>query len=338
MLKFLLMLLLILFSGSAAVFSQNVKNAAETNLSNSSVTNDPIEKEYQKLLDEDDAAQAEVDEWIKQAYQQPDSTNSFPINQATLKLKIEQRLDTVRKAYEAFLKKYPDHTKARVAYASFLSDIGKEEESRQQLEIAKEKDPKNPAVWNNLANYYGHNDSPTNAFFHYQKAIELNPSEPVYYRNFATTVYMFREEAMQYFKISEEQAIKKAMSLYKRALELDPKNFLTASDLAQTYYGFKLPRINVSEIKTNRQIQTIADEAISAWKDAEKLARDDMEKQGCQIHIARWQIYSARLSEARKTLEPISIESYQTTKETLLKILESMEQELRKKEGDEKSQ
>lgn len=297
-------------------------------------TNKPIlltieeeaEKEYQKLLDLDDRAQEEIDEWVKQAYNT--STNSPTLANVSLRFKIEQRLDSVKKAYEEFLKKYPNHVKARIAYASFLSDLGKEDESFKQLQIAKETDPKNSAVWNNLANYYGHNDQPTNAFIHYQKAIELNPSESVYYKNYATAIYMFREEAMGFFHLTEEQVIEKAIQLYKTALELDPKNFFIASDLAQTYYGFKLPKIPAKNLKTDKRIQEIADKAIKAWERAALVARDDLEKQGVNIHIARWLIDSGKPEEAKKYLDTVNLEIYETTKNSLLKKLESMLTEL----------
>ncbi len=324
MIKYIIPIVILSISITSAVAQDKTNaEAASTSITNQ---DDAIEKEYQKLLDEDDEAQSEMDDWIKQTNDQ--STNSFSASQITLRLKIEQRLDQVKKSYEAFLKKYPNHTKARIAYASFLSDIGKEEESFQQLEIAKQKDPKNPAVWNNLANYYGHNDSTTNAFYHYEKAIELNPSEPVYYKNFATTIYMFRDESMEYYKLSEEQVIEKAAGLYKKALQLNPKDFHAASDLAQTYYGYKLPLISTKELRQNKQIQQIADKAIDAWKVAEKLARDDVEKQGIKIHIARWQISAGRVTEAKNTLESVKLDMYETIKESLDKKIQSMETEL----------
>lgn len=324
MIKYLITIVILALCITSAV----AQDKANTDAATPPTTNkeDAVEKEYQKLLDDDDEAQAEMDEWIKQTSQQ--LTNVFSASQITLKLKIEQRLEQVKKDYEAFLKKYPDHTKARIAYASFLSDIGKEEESFQQLEIAKQKDPKNPAVWNNLANYYGHNDSTTNAFYHYEKAIELNPNEPVYYKNFATTIYMFRDESMDYYKLSEEQVIEKAAGLYKKALQLNPKDFHIACDLAQTYYGYKLPQVPVKELRQNKQIQQLADKAIDAWKVAEKLARDNIEKQGIKIHIARWQISSGKLTEAKKTLESVNLDMYQTIKESLDKKIQSLETEL----------
>lgn len=297
-----------------------------------SLIDEEIEKEYQKLLALDDAAQEEIDEWLKQAYNM--TTNSSPFANVSIRFKIEQRLEPVQKAYEEFLKKYPNHVKARVAYASFLSDLGKEEESFKQLLIAKETDPKNSAVWNNLANYYGHNDQPTNAFIHYQKAIELNPSESVYYKNFATAIYMFREEAMEFFKLTEEQVIEKAIKLYTTALELDPKNFIIASDLAQTYYGFKLPKLPVQALKNDKKTQQIAEKAIKAWERAGLVARDDLEKQGVYIHIARWLIDSGRLEEAKKYLETVNLPIYETTKASLVKKLESMLEELKVKDQD----
>lgn len=309
------------------VASESIQYPSQsTNKPDILIVDDEAEKEYQKLLDLDDEAQEEIDEWVKQSYNV--STNSPALANVSLKLKIEQKLDSVKQAYENFLKKYPNHVKARIAYASFLSDLGKEDESFKQLQIAKETDPKNPAVWNNLANYYGHNDQATNAFVHYQKAIELKPSESVYYKNYATAIYMFREEAMEFFHLTEEQVIEKAIQLYKTALELDPKNFFIANDLAQTYYGFKLPKMPAKNLKNDKRIQEIADKAIKAWERAGLVARDELEKQGVNIHIARWLIDSGRPEEARKYLDTVNLEVYETTKNILLKKLEAMLNEL----------
>jgi len=309
------------------VASESIQSPSQsTNKPDILIVDDEAEKEYQKLLDLDDEAQEEIDEWVKQSYNV--STNSPALANVSLKLKIEQKLDSVKQAYENFLKKYPNHVKARIAYASFLSDLGKEDESFKQLQIAKETDPKNPAVWNNLANYYGHNDQATNAFVHYQKAIELKPSESVYYKNYATAIYMFREEAMEFFHLTEEQVIEKAIQLYKTALELDPKNFFIANDLAQTYYGFKLPKMPAKNLKNDKRIQEIADKAIKAWERAGLVARDELEKQGVNIHIARWLIDSGRPEEARKYLDTVNLEVYETTKNILLKKLEAMLNEL----------
>src|SRR6266851_5046993 len=60
--------------------------------------NDPLEKEYQKLLDDDDAAQAEVDRWIKE--NQSFAEKGGGLSDDAMRQRIETRFGSVRKAYE----------------------------------------------------------------------------------------------------------------------------------------------------------------------------------------------------------------------------------------------
>ena len=284
--------------------------------------NDPVEKEYQKLLEDDDAAQVEVDQWIKQNQKFQDK--GAGLEAAMLKGRIQKRFEPVKQSYEGFLKRHPDHARARLAYGSFLNDIGEEQDAETQCEKARELDPKNPAAWNNLANHYGHSGPVTKAFEYYAKAIEIEPTESLYYQNFATTVYLFRRDATNYFKISEQQVFDKALALYRKALELDSDNFLLATDFAQTYYGIKPPKSGDPE--TDRKAaQKLSDEALAAWGTALKLARDDVERQGVLIHFARIQINSGRFDEARRHLNGVTNEMFNTTKRLLTKKLADQE-------------
>lgn len=264
--------------------------------------NDPVEREYLRLLEMDDAAQTEVDRWLKDE----DKLTGAGIEQGTMRARIRQRFDPVEKAYKDFLERNPKHVKARIAYGSFLGDVGREDEAAEQYIKARDVDPKNPAAWNNLANYYGHNGPATNAFACYEKAIELNPAEPIYYQNFATTVYLFRRDATNHFKVSEQQVFDKAMELYRKALALDPENFPLATDLAQTYYGIQPPRIK---------------DAFKAWNDALKLARDDIEREGVHLHFARWHKAAGDFEAARRELSLVTNSKYGQTKENILKGL-----------------
>ena len=270
--------------------------------------NNPVEKEYQKILEEDDAAQEEVDKWIQEknalASQDADLAN------ATLSLRIDQRFRPVRKAYEDFLLRQPKHARALLAYGSFLSDTGDEAAAKDQWEKARGLDPTNPATWNNLANYYGHRGPTTNAFAYYEKAIALRTNEPVYYQNFATTVFLFRKDAQEFYKINEQQVFDRALELYRQALKLDPNNFPLATDLAQTYYGIKPPR---------------HDEALAAWNYALKIASDDIEREGIYVHLARLQIQSGRFAEARTNLNLVANPQYGALKQRLVRNLENKE-------------
>lgn len=265
---------------------------------------DPVEAEYEQILVEDDAAQEEADKWIRDARAFEEA--GAPLPTATLTARIEQRFAGVRKRYEDFLRRHPKHARARLAYGSFLNDIGEEEEAVAQWEKAREADPTNPAAWNNLANHYGHRGPVEKAFEYYEKAIELDPEEPVYLQNLATTTYLFRRAAKERYNITEEEVFNRALDLYRRAIKLDPKNFPLATDYAQSYYGIRPLR---------------AEEAIEAWNYALQVANDETERQGVYCHLARIELNSGRFEEARKHLELVTLDLYKTLKERLTRNL-----------------
>ncbi len=287
--------------------SQKVK-AAGPKIQSTAPADDPVAKEYEKLLESDDAAQEEVDRWIKenQAFQE----KGAGLYEVSLNLRIEQRLQPVRKAYEDFLLRHPDHARARLAYGSFLDDRGLETEAVVQWERARQLDPKNPAAWNNLANYYGHRGPVTNAFVYYAKAIELNPSEPLYYQNFATTIYLFRQDAMAMYGLDEQKVFDRALELYRQALRLDPDNFVLANDLAQSYYGIKPARTA---------------DALRAWEYALKTAQDELQREGVYVHLARNEIIANRFDDARQHLASVTNQTYGVLRERLLKNLAAKE-------------
>lgn len=288
-----------------------------------------VERKFQKLMEFDDAVQAEIEEWIQITL--TNRIGDATIQQGILRSRIQDRLEPVRKAYEKFIADYPNHARARLAFAGFLRDIGRDQEALAQMEKARELAPNLPAVWNNLGNYYGHNGPATNAFACYEKAIELNPKEGLYYGNLARTIHLFRASAGAYYRLSEAEVIAKAQGLYRKSLELDPGNFITATELAQTYYALKPPppRPDAPEPPPSQQL---ADSALAAWEAALKLARDDVEREGVLIHIARWQVESGRLDAARQTLAKIKDSLHQAAKAELEKAVQQAEAGKAKKE------
>jgi hypothetical protein len=89
-------------------------------------------------------------------------------------------------------------------------------------------------------------------------------------------------------------------------LSLDPNNFPLATDLAQTYYGIKPPRYEA---------------ALKAWHYALKVANDAIEREGVYIHLARNQILSGRVDEARQNLTLVTNDLYKVLKERLTRNL-----------------
>jgi tetratricopeptide (TPR) repeat protein len=283
--------------------------------------NDPIERAYQKLMADDDAAQAEVDEWIKERNRTGPQND---IERAALNSRIRRRFEPIIKGYEDFLAAHTNHANARIAYGSFLNDIGEEEAAEAHWNKAREMEPANPAPWNNLANFYGHHGDVKKSFAYYAKAIELDPAEPVYYQNLATTVFLFRKDAMEFYRITEPEVFAKAMDLYRQALSRDPENFSLAAELAQTYYGIKLPAFDDTNAARQAEIK-LADEALAAWRAAQKLSGNELEREGIHLHFARWQINIARYDEARRSLDLVTNAFWAASKNTLLKKLSSRE-------------
>ena len=296
---FIALLTVLLAANEPAATSNKVSKASRLPVS-APDPNDPLEKDYEKLLEDDDAAQEEADKWIKEA--EAFRAKGAPFSGDALTARIEQRFAPVRKAYEEFLQHHPDHVRARLAYGSFLYETHDEDEGVAQWEKARQLDPNNPAAWNNLANHFGHRGPVKKAFEYYKKALELKPDEPVYLQNLATTMYLFRKDAMEHFSIDEKEVFDRSLELYRKAIKLDPTNFPLATDYAQSYYGIKPLR---------------TEEALAAWNLALKVANDEFEREGVYVHLARVELNSGLFQEARDHLSMVTNQFYSVLKDRL---------------------
>ena len=275
---------------------------------------DPVEQEYQRIMAEDDKAQAEVDEWIRgnKAF----TEKGGGLSDGAMRERIQSRFAVVRKGYEDFLKAHPEHAAAHIAYGNFLNDIHEEDAAIPHWELAVKLDPKNPGGYNQLANHYGHDGPVKKAFEYYEKAIQLDPTESVYYNNMATTVYLFRRDAKDYYKLDEQQVFDKALELYAKAVQYDPTNFTVAQDLAQTYYGIKPYRLQ---------------DALVAWTNTLKVASTDIEREGVYLHLARWKLHAEKFDEARAQLKRVTLPMYDELKSRLTKNIDQQEAEAKTK-------
>ena len=266
---------------------------------------DPGEKEYREIMELDDQVHDDIDRWLKENLDF--SSQGAGMRKALLNSKIRVRLDAVRARYEKFLEQNPKHARGHTVYGSFLNDLGEEASAVVEWEKAREADPKLPAAWNNLANYYGHRGPVTKAFQYYEKALELNPGEGVYLQNLATTVFLFRQDAMEFYKLTEPQVFDKSLELYRKALELAPKDLALATDVAQTYYGIKPVRTA---------------DALKAWEYALQLAESSEEKEGIYIHMARVEITGGKIAEARQHLGMVTNQLYLDLRKRIERNLE----------------
>ena len=262
--------------------------------------NNPEEQELRTVMVDDDAALDEVNAWMATNQIPRQDTNAAAIFNA----KVRARLDEVKHAYQHFLRNHPDSARGFLAYGTFLNDIGEEEAAKDQYENSRLLDPKNPAVWNQLANYYGEWGGLTNAFADYTEAIRLDPTEPVYYENFATTVYLFRKDAREFYGINEQQVFDKALGLYRQAMKLAPDDLVLATDYAESYYGIRPLRTN---------------DALLAWTNCLNICKDENEWEGILIHLARIKIASGSYDDAQADLNAITNASFADMRNHLLR-------------------
>jgi tetratricopeptide (TPR) repeat protein len=265
--------------------------------------NDPVEKEFRQIEAEDDAAVEEIEKWSDEAGAAGLKGNNEP--QMTLNTRIKRRLEPVKKRYEDFLAHHPDYVRARLAFGSFLLQTGEGEGAFAQWEKASQLAPKNPAVWDNLGRYY-EDSNVKKAFENYSKAIELDPAQPLYYHNLAACVYIYRSDAAEYWKISEQEALDKSLELYRKAMKLDPANFILATDYAQCFYTMRPPR---------------PEEGLAAWNQCLKIARNEVEREGMYIHIARFQLQLSHFEEAQHALDAITNKMYSVLKDKITQNL-----------------
>jgi tetratricopeptide (TPR) repeat protein len=197
------------------------------------------------------------------------------------------------------LRRHPDFAPGHLAYASFLNNLGEEDAAKVQNDKAMQLDPKNPAAWNNLGNYYAEYGPITNAFVYFAKAIDLDPTESVYYQNLGIMVYLYRTDAKTFYGLNEQQIFDKSLALYRQAMRLDPDNFPLATEYAECYYGIRPLRTH---------------DALVAWTNTLEIAHNDVEREGVYIHLARIKMLAGHYAEARAQLNAVTNAMYSNLK------------------------
>ncbi len=282
---------------------------------------DPRSIELRRIMEEDDAAREEVSRWVEGAKLKPsvDTTKESPL---ALQARIDARLGKVRAAYDAYLTRYPDYAPARNAYATFLEEIEDEDAAVVQLEKARDVDPKDAAVWNNLGNHYGHAGEIEKAFPAYEKAIALIPFEPVYRYNLATVTFLYRKDAREYYHCDEQAVFARALDGYREARRLRPHNFQYAFDFAQTFYGVNLPPTKTPAEKHEGEVK-LAEAALAAWDEALSLSDNDVDREGIYVHRARWHLRAGRPEAARTNLVFVTLAEHDEIKARMARNIDA---------------
>jgi tetratricopeptide (TPR) repeat protein len=280
---------------------ETATNAPVPALTNSA---EKIEARYQSILQLDEAALTDIQNLIKNWNAQQNSEAS-PRSEEDLRKVIRFKVDAVKTAYRDFLRENPNHIKTMIAFGRFLCDMQEEQEGVQWWEKARELEPKNAAVRNNLANYYGHEGEPKRAIEEYEAAISIQPGEPMYHFNLANIFYLFRKETSELKKWSEEEVFDHALESFRKARDLEPGNYDYAYAYAETFYGVKNPNWN---------------RALDAWDYCLKLNITPLQREQIYTHLARINLRLDRIGKARDYLAQVKSEQWQDLRTRLTEI------------------
>jgi tetratricopeptide (TPR) repeat protein len=193
--------------------------------------------------------------------------------------------------YQHFLHDYPEHARAMVAYGDLLYDEKDEDEAVRWWERAISVDPREPYAYNDLANVYGHNGQAAKALRYYRTAIDLEPTEPVFRFNWATTCQLFRNESRAVYGWNVEEIFQHSMEQFRAARDLDPQNYDYATTYAETFY--QLPKPDWSG-------------AYNAWQFCLRQPLDDRQREFVYAYLARVCLRLGRIDEARQWAAKIS--------------------------------
>jgi tetratricopeptide (TPR) repeat protein len=286
--------------GSSPVATVTAQPPADTN----------VLAEFARIEAADDAAQAEVDKWVRENNEL--KSKGQGVSEEALQRRINERFEPVRQAYDAFVQAHPNIARARMGYGNFLNDREDEAGAQVQWEKALELDPTNPATYNSLAGRYSESGPVNKAFQYFERAIELSPGEAVYYHNFGDVLYVLRKRAATYYGISEQDVFGKVLLVYSNAVRLDPRNFVFERDLAQTYYSVKPFQPDV---------------ALGVWTNAFSAAREETDREDVYVHMARVKMLAGWFAEARAQLTSVTNQASLNAKTTLLHNIEEREKE-----------
>jgi tetratricopeptide (TPR) repeat protein len=204
--------------------------------------------------------------------------------------------------YQHFLHNHPQHARAMVAYGDLLFDEKDEDEGVHWWEKAIAVDPREPYAYNDLANFYGHAGGAAKALQYYQTAIDLEPTEPIFRFNWATTCQLFRKESHAVYGWSVDEIFQHSLEQFRAARDLDPQNYDLSSTYAETFY--QMPKPDWPG-------------AYDAWQFCLRQPLNDSQRQFVWANLARVCTRVGRYDEAKEWASKLSGREQETVRRAI---------------------
>jgi Flp pilus assembly protein TadD len=212
------------------------------------------------------------------------------------------RLRRLEADYKLFIAQHPRHSAALVAYGGFLYDQHREEEGAQCWEKAVATDPQCAKAYNDLGQHYGHYGRAADALRYHQRASELDPTEPIYPFNWATTCILFRKDAQAVYGWDTAEIFQRSLDAFRKARDLAPAEPEFATAYAESFYA--VPNADWEE-------------ALAAWEFCLRQTQDEVQRQRICSHLARVCLNLRRLDRARDWLAKMTLPEFLPVRKTL---------------------
>ncbi len=217
------------------------------------------------------------------------------------------RATTIARSYDSFLADNPDNLQARILYGKFLVRLDQPEAAIRQFLRVDREDPTIPVVKQQIGNYLTENGRYMAALPYFLNAIYLNPDEPVYPYQLGTLLHEFRPHYLYDGFFSRRALDREMQSAFARAARLDPASFPFQLRYAESFYDVEHPDWEA---------------ALREWREAEKRAPNDFDRQVVHLHQARVLHLMGRPREAASLAASVTEEKLKFTREKLLIAIE----------------
>jgi len=229
---------------------------------------------------------------------------SDPEKGMQLERDIEAAFQQLVALYDAYLRQRPDDTQALYDLGLLYYDIPGDEDRAAELWCrVVELDPSFDRAHNALAVHYGDAADHERALRHIRKALELNPDIAEYHFNAATQYFSFRLTAMKLFGWDLPRVWRESMTAYRRAVKLDPRNYVFARDYAQSFW-----------FASSFHVELDYDAAKEAWQRALELVPDLGQRVMVLGNLARLSLADGDRPGAQKYLD----EAFRLSPESLI--------------------
>lgn len=222
---------------------------------------------------------------------------------------LEARIRQLESEYQKFLSDHPKHARGMVAFAGFLRDFERDDEAILWWKKAIATDTNSAAAYNGLGEVYGATGQAGEALRLHQRAYELDPTEPVYRFNWATTCILFRNDAHEVYGWDTEEIFRRSLEQFRKARDLVPKDFEFSSAYAESFYLQKNPDWQ---------------EAYAAWQYCLGQPLAPADRQRVYSQLARICLRLNRLEETKSWLAKMDAPEVQGLRETLQRRLSQL--------------